>query len=104
MGKLLNPKRLWSLSRASCAILRGGGPKRLHLRRIEGPDGYVLLTSTAVLDVETGDGKTVRIEPTFVLSPLLGWPWRLARWADAPLAGAADAADLGISIPVPGRA
>lgn len=103
MGKLLNPRRLWSLSRASWAIVRGGGPKRVHLRRIEGPDGYILLTSTAVFDVETDEGEIVRFEPTFILSPLFGWPWRLARWAGAPLVGAIDGDDLGISIPVPGR-
>lgn len=103
MGKLLSPRRLWSLSRASWAIVRGGGPKRVHLRRIEGPDGYIVLTATAVLDVETGEDEIVRFEPTFILSPLLGWPWRLARSADAPLVGAIDSDDLGISIPVPGR-
>lgn len=81
-----------------------GGPKRVRLTRVERPKGWIFPTSTAVLDVETESGDTVRIDPLLPVPFLFAWGYRLARRLGVPFASDIDPEDVSFALPIPGWA
>jgi hypothetical protein len=85
-------------------VHEGGGPGRVHLVRVERPDGWITPTSTAVIEVETQSGEMVRIDPVLPVPFVFAWAYRLARRLGVPVATDVGPDDISFAIPVPGWA
>jgi hypothetical protein len=82
-------------------VHEGGGPRRVHLVRVERPKGWVLPSSTAVVEVETRSGERVRIDPVLPVPFVFAWAYRLARRLGVPVAADVDPDDLSFAVPFP---
>jgi hypothetical protein len=85
-------------------VHENGGPKRVHLVRVERPKGWFLPTSTVVVEVETQSGERVGIDPVLPIPFVFAWAYRLARRLGVPVASDIDPDDISFAVPVPGWA
>ena len=102
--RLLSPFKLAHNIANLHAIAAGGGPKSVHLVRVGEPEGLIVPSSEVVVDVETRDGKKVRVEPEVPMPFLVGWGIRLARKLGVPVISKLDPEDFSFRVRVPGRA
>lgn len=83
-------------------MIEDGGPTRLGLLGIRGPDGWIVTTVTASLEIGTRQGSSVPLDPTFIVPTPLAWGWRLGRWAGVPVISSIEPAKLRASVGLPG--
>lgn len=81
-----------------------GGPERVRLVRVERPEGWILPSSAAVIDVETASGADVRVTPALPVPFVFAWAYRLARKLNVPLASDIEPEHISFTVPVPGWA
>jgi hypothetical protein len=93
--------QLREIRRAVSDINDAGGPRRVRLRRVGRPEGLILPSSEATLEVETASGKVVRLQPELPVPFLYAWGYRLARRLGLPLASTLDPEDVSLEVPVP---
>jgi hypothetical protein len=82
-------------------VHRGGGPRRVHLRSIERPEGLIFTGSRAVLEVETAGGETVPLEVGLPVPFFYAWGYRIARELGLPIASTLEPEDVSLSFGVP---
>ncbi|HZA59104.1 MAG TPA: hypothetical protein VE523_07955 [Solirubrobacterales bacterium] len=93
--------RMRDTARGLKRVHDAGGPKRVRLLRVERPKGWIIPTATAVVDVETESGDTVRIDPALPVPFLFAWAYRLARKLGVPLVSDVDPDDVSFAVPLP---
>lgn len=101
MAWYLDPRKLLRTARGLQSVHRGGGPARVRLEGIEGPEGWLLPSLLFDLDVIARDGRTVPLDPTLPLPPLVGAGWRLARFAGVPVISSIDPARIRLDLRIP---
>jgi hypothetical protein len=62
----------------------------------------VFPTVSAVVEIETAEGRTVRREPELPVPFLYAWLYRVARHLRVPIVSNVEPSDLALDVPVPG--
>jgi hypothetical protein len=88
-------------ARAIGKINDGGGPRSLRLVRVGHPQGLILPSTEATVEVKTVSGKVIRLRPELPVPFFYAWTYRLARRLGLPLASTIDPEDLSVEVPVP---
>lgn len=101
MPRYLSPTKIWKNVRGVRDVYRGGGPARVSLDGIAGPEGWILPSLAFDLDVVARDGRTVPLDPELPLPPLWGVGWKLARLAGVPVVGTFDPGEIRLDLPLP---
>jgi hypothetical protein len=83
-------------------VRAGGGARRVRLVEVRRPDGLVFPTVSAVVEIETAEGKTVTRRPELPVPFLYAWAYRLAHRLRVPLVSSIEPTDLSVDVPVPG--
>jgi hypothetical protein len=83
-------------------VRSAGGARRLRLVEVRRPDGLLFPVVSAVLEIETADGKTVKHEQELPVPFLYSWAYRLAHLLRVPLISSVEPTDLSLDVPVPG--
>ncbi|MGI8726973.1 MAG: hypothetical protein ACR2K6_04760 [Solirubrobacterales bacterium] len=97
----LSPRKIWRTAQGVRDVYRGGGPARISLDGIGGPEGWILPSLPLDLDVVARDGRTVALDPELPLPPLWGIGWKLARVAGVPVIGTFDPGRIRLDLPLP---
>jgi hypothetical protein len=67
------------LTRTTWNVVRGGGPRRVSVKRISPPSGWLFPTVDLELEVTPRKGKKQRLTPTIPLPLLVGWTYVIGR-------------------------
>jgi hypothetical protein len=103
MRRWLNPRRIIDNVRRVRDIKRGGGPRKIHVRRVSPPKGIVAPTSEVLLDVENRDGTMTPVETILPVPWPVKWTWQIGRALHIPVLRSLDPALLeNRAVPVPG--
>jgi hypothetical protein len=101
--RLLNPFAIARYARDLRTVGRGGGPQSVRLVRLGEPEGLLIPSSEAVVEVEARDGTKVRLNPQIPMPFLVGWSIRLARLLRVPLISDLQPESFEIRVALPGR-
>ena len=100
---ILNPFELYRHASGLRKVAANGGPTAVKLVKVGEPRGMIIQRSELVLEVETKDGPTVKLDPDIPMPFLVGWGIRLARTLHVPLISHVEPEDFSFRVPVPGR-
>jgi hypothetical protein len=73
------------LTRTGWAVATGGGPRRVRIKRVSPPSGWLFPTVELELEVTARNGRKERLTPTVPLPLLLGWTYVASRRLGAPV-------------------
>src|SRR5687768_18290513 len=98
----LNPMNFVHGIRDVRKILRGGGPKRVHIAGVGEPEGWFIPAAAVRIEVEARDGTRVELKPRLPVPFTFAWAYRAARRTGVPVVSSLDPDRIRFGVKVPG--
>jgi len=84
-------------------IIAGGGPRRIRVKHLTRPSGWILPVVEAAIEIEAKDGTVVDLHPVMPVPFALAWGERLAKSLGIPVVRDFDPEKIAFELSVPGR-
>jgi hypothetical protein len=101
--RYLNPFLIRRAVRDIRRVFGSGGPRLVRLKSIGHPEGWIIPTTTVMIEVESRDGRTERFAPQVPIPFPYAWTYRIARRLGVPVVRDVEPERVGFEVGVPGR-